>query len=299
MRFVPSIASNVITDIQQSNRNLQTALQQVSTGLRVSTPSDDPAASAALAQLQAQGSNVDQYTTNAESVLSQAQSADSVVSSVVSLLNQAITLGTEGANGTTSATDRQSIAADVQGLLSNVVSLANTTYQGISLFGGTVSGKAAFTTDSSSATGYKYNGNSGVNSVQIGDTLSVQANIPGNTLFTNSSANVMGALSNLATALTSGSSADVGTATTAITTALNYVTQQHVVYGNTINQITAQESYLAQDTVTISSRENSLVGIDTATAAENLSQAETSNTAVLEASAKVLQNSLLNYLPNS
>jgi flagellar hook-associated protein 3 FlgL len=297
MRFVPSIAASVISDIQTSNANLQTALQQVSTGQRVSVASDDPAAAAALVQLQSQSANIDQYTTNAESALSQAQSADSVVSSVVSLLNQAITLGVEGANSTTSASNRQTIATNIQGILSNVVSLANTTFQGISLFGGTVSGQAAFTADSTSSTGYKYNGNSSVNQIQVGDTLSVQANIPGSSLFDNSSASVLGALSTLATALSSGSSTDIGTATTAVTSALNYVTQQHVVYGNTINQLEAQETYLAQDKVTLTSHETSLVGIDTATAATNLTQAETANSAVLAAAGRVLQsNTLLDYL---
>ena len=153
MRFVPSIDTNVISYIQTSDQSLQTALQQVSTGLRVSVPSDDPAASAALVQLQAQSANIDQYETNTDSALSQAQDADSVVTSVVSLLNRAITLGTEGASGTSSVANRQSISAEVQGLLANVVSLANTTFQGASLFAGTVSGKAAFTADATSATG--------------------------------------------------------------------------------------------------------------------------------------------------
>jgi flagellar hook-associated protein 3 FlgL len=296
MRFVPSIASNVISDIQQSEQSLQTALQQVSTGLRVSVPSDDPAASAALVQLQAKSANIDQYTTNADSALSQAQSADSVVSSVVAQLTQAITLGTEGASGTTSATNRQTIATSIQGILANVVSLANTTFQGISLFGGTVSGKAAFTANPDSSTGYTYNGNDAVNQIAVGDTLSVQANIPGSTLFTNSNASVLGALSSLSTALTSGSSADIGTATAAVNTALNYVTQQHVIYGNTINQLTAQDTYLASEKVTLTSTQSSLVGIDTATAAENLSQAETTNTAIYAAAGKVLQNNLLDYL---
>ncbi len=297
MRFVPSLTSSVISDIQTSDQNLQTALQQVSTGQRVSLPSDDPAAAATLVQLQAQSANIDQYTTNSESALSQAQSADSVVSSVVSLLNQAITLGVEGANSTTSNANRQTIATNIQGILSNVVSLANTTFQGISLFGGTVSGQAAFTADASSSTGYKYNGNSNVNQISVGDSLSVQANIPGDSLFTNSTASVFGALSTLSTALNNGDATAIGTATAAVTSALNYVTQQHVVYGNTINQLEAQETYLAQDKVTITSRQTSLVGIDTATAATNLSQAETANSAILAAAGKVLQgNTLLDYL---
>ena len=296
MRFVPNIASNVIADIQQSDQSVQTALQQLSSGQRVSLPSDDPSASAALVQLQAQSANIDQYTTNADSAVSQAQSADSVVSSVVSLLNQAITLGTEGANSTTSATNRQAIATQIQGLLANVVSLANTQYQGISLFSGSVSGQPAFTADPTSPTGYTYNGNSAVNTVAVGDSLNVQVNIPGSTVFTNASGSALGALSNLATALTSGTSADIGTATAAVTTALSVVSQQHVIYGNAINQFNAQEAFLAQDKITLTSRATSLVGIDPATAAENLSQAETNNSAVYAASAKVLQNNLLTYL---
>ncbi len=297
MRFVPSLTSSVTADIQTSDKNLQTALQQVSTGQRVSVASDDPAAAASLVQLQAQSANIDQYTTNAESALSQAQSADSVVSSVVSLLNQAITLGVEGANSTTSNANRQTLATNIQGILANIVSLANTNFQGISLFGGTVSGKAAFTADANSSTGYQYNGNNNVNQISVGDSLSVQANIPGNSLFDNSNASVLGALSSLSTALTSGDTSAIGNATAAVTSALNYVSQQHVVYGNTINQLQAQETYLAQDKVTLTSRETSLVGIDTATAASNLSQAETANSAVLAAAGRVLQSStLLDYL---
>jgi len=296
MRFNPNLNAAVTSDIQQSEQALQTALQQVSTGQRVNSPSDNPSVSAAYIELQSQAANVDQYTTNANSALSQAQLSDSVVTSVVSLLNQAITLGTEGANSTNSASDLQSIAADVQGLISNVVGLANTTYQGVSLFGGTANGQAAFTADSSSPTGYTYNGNSGINNISVGDSLTVQANIPGSTLFENSSGSVLGSLSSLATALQSGTSAQIGAATTAVTSALNYVTAQHAVYGNAINQLNSQETYLSQEKVTLTSQENSLVGIDAATAAENLTQAETANSSVLAAAAKVIQNSLLTYL---
>jgi flagellar hook-associated protein 3 FlgL len=298
MRFIPNLTNNIISNITASDASVQNALQEVSTGQRVNQASDDPAAAAANAQLQAQSAQLDQYTTNGDSVLGQAQTADSILTSVVSLLNQAVTLGVEGANGTASATNRAAISSSVQGLLTNVVGLANTTYQGVPLFGGTNTSSTPFTASSTSSTGYQYNGNSGINQVQIGQATTVQVNIPGSTLFDNPGSSVLGALSNLATALSSGTSAQIGTATAAVTTALNYVSQQHVVYGNTVNQINAQESYLSQDQVTITSQEQSLVGIDSATAIEDLTHAETANSAVLQASAKVLQNSLLTYLPN-
>ncbi len=297
MRFVANISNDIIANIENSDASVQTALEEVSTGQKVNVASDNPAAAAELLRLEAQSSNNDQYTTNTEAVLGQAQDPDSVLTQVVSLLNQAVTLGTEGATSTSSTADRADIATQIDGILSNVVALANTSYEGTSLFSGSVSG-TAFTADSSSSTGYTYNGNSTINNVEVGSSLTVQANIPGSTLFTASGSSVLGALSGLATALKTGTSAEIGTATSAVDTALNYVSDQHQVYSNTINQLQSQETYLASDTVTISTAESSLVGIDTATAAENLTQAETDNNAVLSASAKVLQNTLLTYLPN-
>ncbi|MGI4828075.1 MAG: flagellar hook-associated protein FlgL [Janthinobacterium lividum] len=296
MRVNPNLTATVIDGIQQSDQALQTAYREVTTGQKVNQPSDNPAASAAYMTLQAESANIDQYSTNASTALSQAQTADSVLTSIVSLLNSAITVGTEGANSTTSASDRTALSANVTGILANIVSLANTTFGGVALFGGTATGATAFTADASSSTGYTYNGNSTADQIPIGDSLKVQVNIPGDTLFTNPKASVLGAVSGLASALASGNSASIGAATTNITAALNYVSQQHVVYGSTINHLNSQEEYLAQEKITLTSQETSLVGVDAATAAENLAQAEVANSAVYTASAKVLQNNLLTYL---
>jgi flagellar hook-associated protein 3 FlgL len=225
------------------------------------------------------------------------QTADSSLSSVVSSLTQAVSLGTEGANGTNSAANQQEIAVQVQGILSSVVSQANATYQGTYLFGGTASTTAPYTADPLSPSGYTYNGNNDVNLVQIGDNLSVQVNLPGSQIFSNANTSVIGSLSSLVSALQSGNTAAIGTATTAVKAALSYVSQQRVVYGNAESQLNAQDTYLQSETVTLASQENSLIGVDEATAATNLSQAETANNAALAAAAaKVVPNTLLNYL---
>jgi flagellar hook-associated protein 3 FlgL len=288
----------MLAAIQNSESSLATALQQVSTGKSVTLPSDNPAAEADMVQNTIETANVDQYTQNVSSVQSSVQTADSALSSVVSSLTQAISLGTEGANGTNSAANQQEIATQVQGILSDVVSDANTSYQGAYLFAGTASTTVPYTADSSSPSGYAYNGNDGVNSVQIGDQLSVQTNVPGSQLFSNSTTNVLGSLSSLVSALQSGNTTAIGTATNAVSAALNYVSQQRVVYGNAETQLNAQETYLQQETVTLTSQATSLVGVDMATAATNLSQAETDNNAALAAASKVVPNTLLSYLSN-
>ncbi len=296
MRVDPNMVPNMLAAIQQSEVSLNTALQQVSTGKSVNVPSDNPAAAADMVQNTIETADVDQYTQNVSSVLSTVQTADSALSSVVTSLTQAVSLGTEGANGTNTAANQQAIATQVQGLLSSVVSQANLSYQGAYLFGGTASTTTPYTADPSSPSGYTYNGNNDVNSIQVGDQLNVQVNVPGSQIFSNSSANVLGSLSSLVTALQSGNTTAIGTATAAVSSALNYVSQQRVIYGNTESQLNSQETYLQQETVNLSSQATFLIGVDEAKAATNLSQAETDNNAALAAAAKVLPNTLLNYL---
>jgi len=295
MRVNPNDVPNIIADMQQSQVSLNTALQQVSTGKRVTLPSDDPFASAAMVQNTIETGNVDQYTQNVSSVLLTLQSSDAALSSVVTSLTKAVSLGTQGANGTNSAANLQAIAAQVQGLLTSVVSQANTSVGGSYLFGGT-SSATPYTADPASPTGYTYNGNNGVNSVAIGDQTNVQVNVPGSQIFSDPSNNVLASLSSLITALKTGTSADIATATSAVTSAIGFIGQQRVIYGNSEGQVNAQETNLQQDTVTLASQKNNLIGVDEATAAVNLSQAETANSAALAAAAKVLPNSLLNYL---
>ncbi len=190
MRVNPNLVPDILAGLQQSQSTLNAALEEISTGKSVNVPSDNPAAASEMVQNTIETANVDQYTQNVTGVLSKVQASDSALSSVVSSLTQAISLGTEGANGTNSAANQQAIASQVQGILSSVVSAANTSYQGSYLFGGTANSQQPYTADPSSPTGYTYNGNSGQNSVAIGDSTSVQVNLPGSQIFSNSTTSV-------------------------------------------------------------------------------------------------------------
>ncbi|HEY6489180.1 MAG: flagellin [Terracidiphilus sp.] len=296
MRINSNMVPDILADLQQSQSTLNMALQQVATGKSVNVPSDNPAAAADMVQNTVETSNVDQYTKNVTGELSMVQSADSALSTVVSSLTQAISLGTEGATGTNSAANQQAIAQQVQGILAGVVTQANLSYQGNYLFAGTASTTTPYTADPSSPSGYTYNGNNNTNSVMVGDNTSIQVNLPGSQIFSNSTTNVLQSLSSLVTALQSGNSASISTATNAVTTALNYVDQQRVFYANAEGQLNSQDTYLQQETVNLSTQQTSLVGVDMAQAATQLSQAETDNSAALAAAAKVLPNTLLNYL---
>ena len=295
MQISPNIVPDILADLQQSQTTLNTALQQVATGLSVNVPSDNPTASAEFVQNTIETADADQYTQNISTVLANVESASSVLNDVVSSLTQAVSLGTEGANGTNTTANLQAIATEVQGLLSTVVSEANTSVAGSYLFGGTGT-TTPYTVDASSATGYAYNGNDGTTSVAVGDNLNVQVSLPGSQIFSAASNNVLGSLSSLVTALQSGNTADIATATSAVSSAIGYIGQQQTFYGNAEGQLNAQETFLQQDTVSLATQATNLVGVNEATAATNLSQAETDNSAALAAAAKILPNTLLSFL---
>jgi flagellar hook-associated protein 3 FlgL len=296
MRVNPNFTPDILNDLYQSQAQEQTYIEELATGRRVNSPSDDPAAAAADVQNQGAQSQIDQYvqnTTNLEGVF---QTADSALSSVVTALNQAISLGTQGANGTLTSAQQQAIAQQVQAIQNQVVQLANTSYEGSYVFGGTATQSAPFTLNSAQPSGVTYNGNNGTNSVEIAQGTSIQTNVPGNQIFLGTGGNVMASLQQLVTALQSGNESNISAATTQVSGALNYLSQQRVFYGSAGDQLNANQSSLQQEQVNLQTQDTNLVGADIATVATELSQAQTSRSATLAALAQIIPQSLLNYL---
>ena len=298
MRVSPNLYPSINIAFQQTEQSLQTAENQLSSGKRVAAPSDDPSAFATDLRSIASSAIADRYTKNADAVITQAQMADAALSNVVTSLTSAVSLGTQGGDGTLTTGQRAGLAQQVQALLDDVVSQANLTVGGRAIFAGTSGTQTPFVADSTAASGYAYTGNGEINSTEVGQGMKVTANVPGDSIFTNSNGNVLGSLQQLVSALQSGSTTDIASATSAVSAAITQVGQVRVVYGSTVNQLNVQNDYLSQETVSLTSQQTSLVGIDTATAVTNLTQAQTAHDAVLAMAAKILPTSLLNYLQN-
>ncbi|PKE28921.1 flagellar hook-filament junction protein FlgL [Rahnella sp. AA] len=117
---------NMDAVLDGQNRFQATGLQ-LSTGTKVSKPSDDPlAASQAVLVRQAQSQN-SQYTV-ARSFANQSMSQEvSVLSSVTSTIIDAHTLIVQAGNGSLSDDDRTSLATKLESLKSQLVNLANST----------------------------------------------------------------------------------------------------------------------------------------------------------------------------
>jgi len=294
IRLNPNLLPDLLTAVQQSEQNMNAATEQLASGRSVNRLSDDPAAVAALVGNHNSTGQDDQFLRNISSLQARFQVADSTLSNVVTVLTRAVAIGTEGANGTLSAADRQAVAGEVQGLTSQLLSLANTTYQGTYIFSGTAVKTQPFALNTTT-NAVTYNGDANTTSVQLSNGNPISTSVPGSQLFQNASGDAFGALQNLNAALLSGN--NIGAAVIQVQTALSTVSTQRVFYGNGLNQITLSENFLSQDKVNLSAQENSLVGVDPAKAASDLVQAQVANQSILSATGRVLTlPTLLSFL---
>jgi flagellar hook-associated protein 3 FlgL len=188
------------------------------------------------------------------------------------------------------------LAQELSGIRDQIFQIANLSYQGTYVFGGTATTNPPFVKDSSDPSGVRYVGNNNVNMVAIGPSEQVQMNVPGSQLFSATGNSIFQKLQDLITSLNNGDTNAISDATVQLRSALDYFSQQRVMFGNSVNQLDAQEQFLNQDKVQLSSLENSLVAANLDQAATNLSQAQTAHNAALAAAAKVLPVSLLDYL---
>jgi len=294
IRINPDPYSTVLAGLTQDQQQADQAINEVSTGRKVNQPSDDPAAVAGYIVNSAQASAVNSYLSNIASLQGSMQVADSTLNSVITALTQAISLGVEGANSTVNQTDRNAIAEQVSGIQQQILQYGNQSFEGNYLFAGTAVKTQPFVSDPTSSSGVSYVGTSGVNNVEIGDGQTVPANLPGSQLFTTPGSDVFQALADLTSALQSGS--NIPAAESEVQNAFDYVNAQRTFYGTTLSRLNSASTFLNAENLQLSQEENNLVGADMATAASQLTQAETALDATLAAGGKISQYSLLDFL---
>jgi flagellar hook-associated protein 3 FlgL len=298
MRISPDTSQTLLSALNAANLAEQTALTQMTTGRRVNVASDDPSAAARQVGLAAQSDSCDQFLRSTSSVSSELQTADSALSSGVTALQRAITLGVEGANGTMSQQDRAALSSEVQSISQQMLGVANLSYNGKYVFGGTADSQPPYVADASAPGGIAYQGNDSVNQVEVEAGQTVAVNQPGSQLFSAAGANVFQALSDLASALQSSSSTsdDISNATDEVRAAYNQMNSARVFYGSTENQLTSAQDFLNSEKLQLTQQTSDTVGADANQAATNLANAEAARNATLQAAASVGNLSLFNYL---
>jgi flagellar hook-associated protein 3 FlgL len=127
---------NITNNLGRMN-NMQ---NQLSTGMRINKPSDDPVGITFALRYRSELDSNDQYTDNVGSALSLLQYTDTTIGQAGDVMQRARELLVQGANGTVDQTSLAAIKTEISQLYNQMVEIGNTQFNGKQIFNGEQTG---------------------------------------------------------------------------------------------------------------------------------------------------------------
>lgn len=286
----------MLLGIQSANRDLMAAQQQVTTGRRINRVSDNPADAVSALNQRAALRRTEQYTRNAAEASSWLASADTAMSDVNDRLVNVRTLLVQANSGSNDATSRTALANQIRAARESLLQSANAGRGGRPLFAGNAAGAQAY-----DAAG-NYLGDAGAVTLPISEGVSFQVNRTGPEIFgTNNptdalDGDVFQMLDALATAVEAGDTATISTGLGLVDNATKRVATAQVQLGSRAAQLEDLTNSLEDAKVTLKDGISSKENADFAESVINYKTREAAYQAAIQATAKVIQPSLLDFL---
>ena len=276
----------------KSRDRVQTATEQVSSGMRVVHPGDDPTVAAAMVRGQQTVDRMDAINQNAGRAADEVDTADSSLQSLTNVLARARELTVQMGNDTYSASDRAGAATEIDGLIRQSVTLMNANVNGRYIFGGNKDQAPPFDVNGN------YSGDTAVRQVEVApgvlEDSSVRADVAVKGV--GGGVDLFATLQSLSTALRANDGNGIRGTLTSLDTATTQVTSTLAQVGSMGDAFaTAQTLASATRDATVKSV-SSQAEADIFESTTNLALANSALNATLTAAAQSFNLSLVNKL---
>ena len=270
---------------------------QLGSGQVLTKPSDNPAAVTQVLALSSQATQLTSWQSNVDLATSwlgvangAANSALASMQSARSLLLQAINQGTQNAVG------YQALGTQLSGVAANLLSLANTQFEGRAIFAGTSASPQAY--DASGTFLGTTQSPTVIAGPGAGSGESLVVSVPGTALFGSGATNVFATLSAASSALASGapSAACLSTALDALDAVIAGAQGASAVLGESSQMASSAGAALTSQIAAVQSSQASLENVNVATATTQLSLETTSYQAALWAASQAIPETLVKFL---
>lgn len=289
------ITSSMMTATAQRNlATSQAALarlqDQGSSGVRLSKPSDDPAATASALRVRSEARANEVYSRNADDALGWLGTVDTVLGSSTDILRRARDLTLQGANsGAQSTASREALAVEVDSLKEALLQQANTQYLGRSVFSANSLAGEAF--DST----YTHSGVAGTSlERRIGSDSSVTVDGDGVAAFGEGATSVFALLDRISTDLRAGT--DVSARIGDIDGFLSSISTERSIAGSRYAQVERGKDLLLMSSNNLESRRSALEDADLGQVIIDLKMQEVAYQAALSVTARAIPSTLLEFL---
>ena len=126
---------NAQRNLNNTSTQLATALQRLSSGLRINSAKDDAAGLAIASRFTAQIRGYNQGVRNASDAISLAQTAEGAFNEMANNLQRIRELAVQAANATNSSTDRLAIQTEISDLKAEITRVTHTQFNGVEVIG--------------------------------------------------------------------------------------------------------------------------------------------------------------------
>jgi flagellar hook-associated protein 3 FlgL len=293
-----------IDGVNQIEQQITTATQQLTSGLKISAPSDDPAQIDDLLQLRTDQQLNTQIGSNLTVANSIASAADSALGGSIQVIDSAIQIATQAANSLSGEDTDASLAVQVQGLLSQMVNYSQTQVQGQFIFSGDQPDSPYYQLDLAAPNGVDQLLTAAATQ-QIQDPAggSFTTSQTAQTIFDDRNAdgtptadNVFAALNNLNLALQNNNTAGVQSALGNLQQASTHLNDMQSFYGVVEDRIQSATTYSSSRDTQLQTEIGSIQDADVTSDAMLLSQANTQLQAAFSAESEAPKSTLFNYL---
>ena len=286
-----SISRSSLANIQASLNRSAKLQEQMTSGKVLNRPSDSPTGTVTSLSLRSQISAQEQYAANAQDGSAWLTAQDTALQSFHSTLQRVRELTVQAANtGSMDSGARDAIAEEMTTLRGTLTGLANTTYLGRPVFGGTTAGGAAFDSDT-----YSYVGNSGDVTRRIDDRTRVSVGADGSVIFGDGAGSVFAFLDGLADNVRNNPSA-LSSDLTALDGRMGTVLNALTDVGVRTNQVEQARTAATDKALDLRSTLSGVEDIDLPSVIIDMQLQESTYQAALSATAKVIQPTLMDFL---
>jgi flagellar hook-associated protein 3 FlgL len=295
-------AQNLLANINQSLNQIDTTQEELSTGKKINQPSDDPYGTSLALQLNNQLANLTSYSNNVTDGTGWATAGNAALTDITNSVQRIRELVVQAANGTQSQADMSADADEVNQLIDQIKSDANTQYNGQYIF----SGAATATQPYQSGSGDAYAGDTGQVTRTVGPNTSLAVNADlssvlgtGQTVSGQPAGDgkLLNTLRNIVDDMQSGNSTSLSaTDLSQLDSNMGSLSGLTANLGATTDRLQMAASRIqtlqASDTQSLSNTQDA----DMAQTEINFSTEQAALTAALQAGAKVVQQSLMDFL---
>lgn len=173
---------NAVSEMINRQAELGKTQQEVASGKKFLSPSDDPPGAVAALDYSRQIGSLDQYKVNIERAYSASITEEATLAAIQDKMLRLQDLALEAGNGSLGASGRSAISYEVRGLLQDILNTANTRdANGDYIFSGFESATQPYTDAGGGV--FTYNGDQGQRLIEIAPSTRVAASDPGARIF--------------------------------------------------------------------------------------------------------------------